>query len=436
MMKRICLAISVVMLFAMSALAQDSLAVAQDSLSVVKDTLAVVEDTSAVTPVKPARPASPGQENYGDASKYIKIGRAQAKAKMPFNSKAFKDNLFVGAVGVTRVPYSSDYGFTYSAGASATKWLIPSVGMRADLMGGYMNSNLTGERVSELALGVSALFNVSSYIAGYDKRRFCELSTVMGVGYMCRWDVMTEHYFTGNVGVNVNLRLSDRFSLYLEPYLPLHFNSAGLSYGFATQMGVYYDLSTSVVDPEIAGKYFVTFTGGVQLQNSELVKRAEQDYNTTGMSFTLGAGRRFGDYWAVRLSGVFSRHTWTVYYGAQKMPANYFAFRLEGMFDALSLILDKCNVKNVPVGCGVVLGPEAGCMVKQDLGSTLTKHYVGLTSALHIDWKFGKRYAIFVEPRMSFLPYSAPHDQSTVNNVNRNYYDGLFNFNFGMEIDL
>ena len=91
MMKKFCLIISVAALLSpFAAAAQDSLAVAKDSLSGVKDTLAVVEDTSAVTPAKPARPASPGQENWGDASEYIKIGRAQAKSKMPFNSKAFR----------------------------------------------------------------------------------------------------------------------------------------------------------------------------------------------------------------------------------------------------------------------------------------------------------------------------------------------------------
>ena len=393
------------------------------------------EDTSRVENKKKSGPIA--IDNWGDASRYIRQRRDVSAPKTPFVTDKFRENLHLGVVGLARAPFSDDYAFAYGAGVSALKWFNTSLGVRADVLGEYMHSNLTGNRVGELSVGCSLLFNVSSYISGFDKMRFCEVSTVMGVGYSCRWDLMTEHYFAGNVGVNVNMRLSKGLSLYLEPHLPLYLGIGGLTYGFATSAGIYYDLSTQLYEPTIAGKYYVFCSGGMQLQNSELVKMAsDKDYSTIGYTTSLGFGRRFDDYLALRLSALYSTHTWTVYYGGKAMPARYFAFRAEVEFDALSLILDKCGVKNFPLGFGVVLGPEAGCLIKKDLGETLTRHYVGLTGAFHLDYHFGKRVGVFIEPRMSLLPYSAPHDSSTANNAYRNYYDGLFNLTLGIEVDI
>ena len=376
-------------------------------------------------------------EDWGDASVFEPNKRTRAESKDSFQKDNFKDNLYIGAFGMARIPNSENYSFTYSAGASALKWVSRYVGVRVDLSGGYMNSNLTGDRLEEFSAGASALFNVTSYISGYDRRRFCEVSTVMGVGYSCWWDLMTAHYFTGNVGANVNLRINDRFSLYVEPYFPLHLNAGGLNYGFATKVGAYYDLSSDVYQPTIARKYFVSLSAGVQTQNSALVKFAqEKDYSTLGMNLALGAGRHFNDYLSLRLSALYSRHMWTVYYGGQKMPANYFAFSIEGMFDALRLIMEKCDKENFPLGCGIAMGPEAGCMVKKDLDENLSRHYVGFTGAMHVNYRFGERYSVFMEPRLRILPYSAPHDMSTANNAYRNYYDGLFDFSIGLEVRL
>lgn len=386
-------------------------------------------DTTAVS--EPKKPKG------FDAGQYVGAGRRRSPANTQFISDSFKDNFSFGFFGDTRVPLSPDYGFSYSAGFSFMKWLTPSSGIRFDAMGGYVISNLTGQRMPQVYVGTSALFNVTSYISGYDKRRFCEVSTVMGIGYSCWWDLMTTHYFTGNVGANINLRLTDRLSVYVEPYMPLNLGLGGLDYGFATRIGAYCDFSTQVYRPTIAGKYYLSFSAGLQAQSSELVKIArDKTYNTTGMSFMLGVGRRFEDYFSVRFSAVYSRHTWTVYYGGKKMPANYFSFTVEGVFDALRMIMNKCGKENFPVGCGIALGPEAGCFFKRDLDENLSKHYVGLTGALHIDCRLGRGVSIFMEPRMRILPYSAPHDVSTANNVNRNYYDGLFNFSVGLEVDL
>ena len=116
------------------------------------------------------------------------------------------------------------------------------------------------------------------------------------------------------------------------------------------------------------------------------------------------------------------------------MPADYYALRLEGILDVVRLALG--NSYDGPFGCGVVLGPEVGYMVKKDVGYSLKRQYVGLTTGLHVDCRLGERLVLFLEPRFTLVPYTAPNDDSTSFNVNRNYYDGLFNFVAGIEIKL
>jgi hypothetical protein len=116
------------------------------------------------------------------------------------------------------------------------------------------------------------------------------------------------------------------------------------------------------------------------------------------------------------------------------MPAHYYALRLEGVLDVVRLAMRKsCDCR---FSGGVVLGPEFGYMVKKDIGYTLKRQYVGLGLGLHGNCSLGDRIALFVEPRFTLVPYTAPNDESTSFNINRNYYDSLFNFNVGLEINL
>ena len=116
------------------------------------------------------------------------------------------------------------------------------------------------------------------------------------------------------------------------------------------------------------------------------------------------------------------------------MPADYVCLRVEGMFDLLAPICKAETMRRF--GCSIIAGPEVGYMCKRDLDSVLKKHYVGITGGLSADCRLSERISVFVEPRFSIIPYTAPNDVSTSPYFSRNYYDALLNFNIGIEVCL
>ena len=368
-----------------------------------------------------------------DAGNMISARRYRAQAGTVFRNEKFSDNLYIAASGGVRTPLSSDYGFSSYAGVALLKWFAPSFGLRMNVHGGYMYGNHEGNKIPELSASASVMFNLSSYIGGYNRSRFCEVSALVGAGYKCRWETSARHLFAADVGVNVAMRFTDRLVVSLEPYIPVEVGASGLNYGFGTGVSLSCDLSENVCTPASAGRYFVSLSGGLQLQNSATVREAGTG-KTIGYNAFVGFGRHFADYFSLRFSRGFSRHYWTVYYGGLKMPADYYTLRLEGILDIARLILGQTYAGRF--GAGVVLGPEAGFMKREDVGYVLKRHYVGLSLGAHADCRLFNRVSLFVEPRFSVIPYTAPNDDSTSNNVNRNYFDSLFNFNVGLEINL
>ena len=369
-----------------------------------------------------------------DAGDMVAAGRSRATDVSLFVNEKFADNLSLQVVAASVVPRSSDYGFSFLSGLAMQKWCTPSVGVRVAASGGYVPYNLTGKHVPEVYASASVLFNLSSYIGGYDQSRFCEVSTVLGVGYSCVWEGRPEHFLVGNIGVDVSMKVSRRLAVHLEPYVPVRVNHAGLAYGFGTSVGLAYDFSEKALSPTCAGRNFLSLSGGMQMQNSVMMRRASAA-DRLGFHATFGVGRRFTDFFDLKLSAAYSKNTWQVYYGGQRMPAQYYALRLEGEFDILRFAMRNSETF-CRFGCGVLAGPEMGVMFKKDLGYSLKKHYVGLAAGIHADYHLGERLRVFLEPRFTLVPYTAQNDDSTSYNFNRNYYDSLFNLNLGLEIAL
>ena len=369
-----------------------------------------------------------------DAGKMVRVSRYRTPAKSPFVNDRFFENASLSVSGGARIPFTSSYGFTYTGGVSILKWVAPSVGVRANVSGGSLENHLYGDRSGTISVSATALFNLSSYVGGYDLSRFCEFSPLVQAGYECRWKDGVEHFFATGIGVNVNMRFSRKISFFIEPYIPLLVNSDDLSYGFAANVGLSYDFSQRAQTPSCAGPYFVFLSGGVQFQNSSLVREAGV-VNMLGCHVAAGAGRRFTEYFSLRLSAAYSQDKWAVYYSNQRMPAYYYCLRLEGMFDVVRFALRRKETSG-RLGCSVLAGPEVGLFSKRDFDFRFGGYYVGLTAGLHADCRLGKRLSLFAEPRFSLIPYSAPNDDSTSTYASRSYYDALLNFNIGIEVDL
>jgi hypothetical protein len=384
--------------------------------------LAAQDTLNTTTPKKPAG---------FDAGRLIGAGRSRPANISTFVNSKFSDNLSLALLAQTRAPYTEDYGFAYSAVLGINKWFTPSVGLRMEMLGGYVPSNRTGIMTPELSFSTSVLFNLSSYIGGYNLGRFCEVSALVGAGYSCILETVPAHYVTAKFGADVRMKMSDRVSLNVVPYIPMHVNKMGFRYGFGTSIGLLYDFSSNVQTPGSAGRYFITLSGGLQLQNSAQVRDARaRDF--IGVRYDLGFGRRFTDCFDLRAVASYSTHTWMEYSDGTRMPSDYYAIRMEGVLDLVRLLMHRSTV----LGAGLVAGPEAGIMIKKDLDYTLREIYVGLSCGLHADCRLGKNVSFFIEPRFNIVPYTAPNDGTVLFNVNRNYYDALFNLMAGLEISI
>ncbi len=85
----------------------------------------------------------------------------------------------------------------------------------------------------------------------------------------------------------------------------------------------------------------------------------------------------------------------------------------------------------------VLAGPEIGLMYKKDDGYAVKRVYMGLSVALRPDFRLHRRLALFLEPRLSIVPYTfPPHSNNSLMTGSRNWYDLLLSISAGMRISL
>ena len=75
-------------------------------------------------------------------------------------------------------------------------------------------------------------------------------------------------------------------------------------------------------------------------------------------------------------------------------------------------------------------------MYKSDEKEAVNAMYFGLSAGAQAKFRITKRFAMFVEPRFSLVPYTAPADDRQTTNSHENYFDGLINVNAGIEFAL
>lgn len=462
----------------------DSVAVAEPVVAVMSaDTLAVADSVEMSDEEIMKMLATPQTDTVKkvvdrgfDVSRMVNARRQRSVDVTPFSNKPFPSSAFVSARLTTNKILTEDYGFGLMGGLSFGQWLHEDHAVRLTASYGQWQDNFDGAPITGMDLSASYLFNLSSYVGGYRTNRFAEVMIVAGMGYSgaSRMGTMS-HALNGHVGANVNLRMfkGTGFDFFIEPLAKIYTNGMAVSYAgnwrswlssFEVTCGLTYNIrpSKSPESPRLLPKtdgWFIFLSGGPHFQNSDLVYTHLGVDRSLGVHVNLGLGKYYRDYFAMRLSGAYSRGSWIIYPGDPKeYPCNYFAVRAEGMLDFVGLI-SKAAKPSAKKGEGsskvrkdrkyplfsasLLFGPEVGYMYKvdQDLPEedhvpVITSAYLGLTGGVQAKFRLTERFSIFLEPRFSLLPYDAPaHDPSTRSQF-RNYYDGVFNFNFGIEFML
>ena len=287
------------------------------------------------------------------------------------------------------------------------------------------------------------MFDLISYIYGYDTSRFCVVSFVTGPGYaMVRNSGVTGHSFTSHIGANVSMRVFRTVDVFWEPLFEIYTGSSAIPQS-GTRKRVVCAFSGSVglscrfaqdnmAAPPASENWFLFLSGGIQFQNSSAVYRKIGLGNALGMHLNAGVGKWCRDFLALRLSAFYSDCKWMKYYAGNPLPELYAGVRFEGQLDLVSLVRGrKCRFSS-----SVLLGPEAGFFSKTDLNGKLSDLYVGLSTGLQANLKIASGVSLFVEPRLSIVPYSAPSDDATLVDAYRNYYDSVISVNIGLQYDL
>ena len=443
----------------------DSLDVAADSVSV--DSLDVKDSTAAKDTVKKVR------DKGFDVSPLLNGTRYKAPAHTEFNKNSFFSNTFIGVRASTIKVMTPDYGFGPTAGGVIGKWVHPAVAVRLGAGLGYWYDNFDARKIRALDLSADVMFNMMSYVGGYNTARFCEMSVVGGLGYTHVWKKLADHgdALSAHVGLNFDMRIYDRLHLFVEPQVNLFFNPrhgsprkgiaissagdwrsympafntfVGLAYNFGQTKPKVQRLSGSWKNPKLDWNgYYVSALAGLQFQsNSRLVWKGNMSAGErVGMHYSLGGGRWFNEFLAIRASASYSQNNWVKYLSAKPLRSRYMSVRLEGVLDVLNMgrhLYGKSigieNPDDCFFGLAILAGPEMGHMVKHDKTSKVHDHYVGLVGGLQARFRVHKWVSVIAEPRFTVVPYTAPNSDVDAPNDNRNYYDALLNFNVGIEV--
>lgn len=397
-----------------------------DSLTVAEDTM--VRDTVKI-------------DKGFDAGRYVNAKRWRVPAHTEFKKGTLKNISFGLHTDIIKMS-GSEYSCGQSLGFDVTKWVLPSFGVRLSAGYGGWVDNLDAKRIQLVDVSASALFNLMSYVGGYDTSRFCELSLVGGVAYSRLWkkSYKADNVFSTLFGLNVEMRIYDRLHLVLEPQMNVYYNSklhidTWRSYmtGFVGSIGLNYNFSQVRPPQPRKTKYFISLWGGTQLQNSGKVWDSVMNGDAKdmfGVQYGLGYGRWFKDWFATRLSATYSKNAWIKTPDYSK-HTQYMNLRLEVMFNLFGMWDNKVADH---FALSAVLGPEIGRMIKEDKTKPLSVHYIGLSGGLNASVKVFKFLSVFVEPRFSIVPYSAASADVTSTSENRNYYDALLGANLGVNI--
>ncbi len=375
-----------------------------------------------------------------DAFEYSMQKRWRPADAVPFGNGKGSDHLFIGVSGSAYVPLYGGYSYGPHFSAHIGKWFNPYNALRVAPGVGYYFNNSTGARIKQLDVKASYLFNLMAYLGGYRPSRFMEISTVAGLGYTYSWyGRYSGHSLTAHAGLHFDMHVTKNVHLYVEPLVELSVDGLGQP-GSAVQnrltpylcgnIGLSYRFGNDSRDYVPDGNWFLYVAGGTHLQTSANVLHNMSVSDAFGFDGALGVGRRYWNCFALRLSIAYSRNNWDTTLAGEGIKAQYAAGRLEAMLDLVALIGGKDDNRFC---LSIMFGPEAGIMFKDNMPRRMNP-YVGMTGGLQAKTRLSSRVALFVEPRMSYVPY--PGATGKRYPVNRNFHDGLLDCNVGVEIAL
>ena len=334
----------------------------------------------------------------------------------------FKGNFHLSAMGGYHRWLDKDFGAGAHFGIAFGKWFSPLHGARIEAGIGSIFDIDRADRMKVLPdVRASYLFDISSFLNGYDPARPGYFYSLAGLGYAWR---LSDPAFQGSgnwnaqLGLGYNFRIFRGVDLFVEPAFEINGNQfsqqaddswRGYYGGFRGTVGMQFRLGKNEELSRLWGRHpwFVTVSGGPAWQVAALPR--------SGFHLSLGFGEKLSDAVSLRLSG-----NWTHAYRKQEdNHSSYAGLRLDGIVDLLSL----ASGKERPFGISLLGGPEVGWIKvdepKPEGGVRFLNDqvlYVGASAGLQLRSRLYRRISAFVEPRASFIPYVGSRDGEGMQN--------------------
>lgn len=375
--------------------------------------------------------------------------KRHVKKGVPFENRRIQDNMFFSVLfGAQKIAPNGKAEFDggTNIGIGVGKWLSPVNAARLSF-NLSQNGRFIGKPLNRYGIGVDHLFNVTSYIMGYDPNRRLELSTVEGLGM--QWSKIGEENKMAldlHLGLQMKVHLNPLFDVFIEPQVGL----ATRSLNHATQKdrayNLFYGLSAGVSytirdggfiktkeDIQLGTSGFWSIGTGAQMHLSNL------EGSGLGPTMNIALGRWLMPGVGFRVSGTFSTNTWHLAnYEANEQegsPAyrchetsSYVGARGEVMFDPIMFFKkfdeeEKFKMK-------LFLGGEIGKMSKENRDLPIRRSYSGLTGGLQLGYRLQEDLLLYMEPHFTVANYSIPY---TNVDASKKFSDNLLSVNVGLE---
>lgn len=378
------------------------------------------------------------KKNHGDVLEHLMVKRYRPTDSL-FNSSNFHKNIFLSVYGVGELTYS------HKGGANPfQKGIGFSLGKRFSKFNTYRLSvdYMKKEPITKdyqfsqtrMDIEIDHMFDLTSYLMGYDPSRIYTMSIVEGLGLSYVPNAEHRLLTEGRFGVNLQMKANRRLSLYAEPLLIVREsrdnpgNWHKWDWGVTGRLGAMYNFTG--YDPRKGGYRNTHWMDNVFVQvGMGGLTYTDADPQTAGVTSFVNVGKWFNPL-GMRIGLFTDMAQRNVDEPINSRRLGFVGGRAELMLNLNTLL--NPDYKSSPLEANLFAGYELGMA-----GFSKTSAYSG-KKALFNGWTAGAQLIYYVnpavgimlEPRYQQLTYS--RDLSIGGSLQ--HTDKFFSLSLGLEL--
>ena len=413
-------------------------------------------DTVVINNLKDPRFVRHGETKYILQDRYLERGGA-------FSSWLF-DRLDVGVLsGYSRFAPRGDR--EVDAGVPMGVYVKYHLNRLSALRGSYAyvayGMEGSGKDIVHNGVDVDFMYNLSSFLYGHNAGRRLNVSAVVGGGYVnATFKGERNNVWKGQVGLNLDVKLTPSSHLFVEPYVSLVSDQADYSggtnahrwdvmYGVKAGLGLNFNQrrdSLARRGMDGGAGLFWEAGQGVTFFPSDDIGLTE----SVGTNWRASVGKWFDPYMGMRLSGVVRDFCWAKgttesrRYGEFMVVPSYetrtrtlmCGGRLEVMLDVLNIFRGHEGRRDPVFAWQLSVGGEYGFMdkrIRNELENTSLKtYYAGVVVGSQFLCTAERGVAFYVEPQVLWANYSVPYRNAP--DYKAKFTDAIYGVNVGLRL--